>query len=226
MSSENPKHLLYSHFAALARALGNEHRLELLDHLSQGEWSVEELARRATLSVANASQHLHLLRRSGLVSSRKSGKNVLFRLADGPVFEAVMALRAVGEHNLAEVRSVIADYFERPDEMDAVSLDELRERMPDSNFLLLDVRDEAEYRQGHLPGAVHVPLEKLEANLAHLPPDREIIAYCRGPYCILSLKAVQMLRAHGFHSRRLEEGVAEWKATGGIPDTGIQMLPA
>ena len=105
--------------------------------------------------------------------------------------------------------------------MDPVSFAELRERMPDSDFLLLDVRDEAEYRQGHLPGAIHVPLDRLEASLTHLPLDREIIAYCRGRYCILSLKAVQTLRANGFQSRRLEEGVAEWKATGGIADTGM-----
>lgn len=224
MSSENPKRLLNSHFAALARALGHEHRLELLEHISQGEWSVEELATRTSLSIANASQHLHLLRRSGLICSRRSGKNVLFRLADGPVFEAVMAIRAVAEHNLAEVRSVIADYFERPDDMDPISFAELRERMPDSDFLLIDVRDEAEYRQGHLPGAVHVPLDSLEASLAQLPLDREIIAYCRGRYCILSLKAVQTLRANGFQSRRLEEGVAEWKATGGMADTSMQSL--
>lgn len=213
MSSENPRRLLYSHFAALARALGHEHRLELIDEIGQGEWSVEELASRTGLSIANASQHLQQLRRAGLVTSRRSGKNVIFRLAEGPVFEAVMAIRAVAEHNLAEVRSIVSDHFNRLDDTEPVTFDELQSRIAEGNILLLDVRDEAEFQRGHLPGALHVPLEQLESTLARLPRDREIIAYCRGRYCVLSFHAVRLLRDNGFPSRRLAEGYAEWKAT-------------
>jgi rhodanese-related sulfurtransferase/DNA-binding transcriptional ArsR family regulator len=212
MSSRNPEHIVYSHVAELAKALGHEHRLKLLDLMSQGEWPLEELARRSGLSVANASQHLHTLRRAGLVRTQRSGKNVLFSLADGPVFDAVLAIRTLAERNIAEVRLAVADYFERQDDMEPISFGEVRERLANSDIVLLDVRDEAEYQQGHLPGAIHVALDRLEASLSLLPTDREIIAYCRGRYCILSCEAVRLLRKNGFRSRRLEDGYAEWRA--------------
>jgi rhodanese-related sulfurtransferase/DNA-binding transcriptional ArsR family regulator len=211
MSSENVERLVHSHIAELARAFGHEHRLKLLDLMSQGEWSLDELARRAEISGANASQHLQTLRRAGAVTARRSGKNVLFSLADGPVFDAVMAIRAIAERNVAEVRLAVADYFERFEGMESVSLDELQARMREGDFVLLDVRDEAEYRQGHLPGAIHIASDKLETSLSLLPRDREIIAYCRGRYCILSSEAAALLRKSGFRSRRLEDGYAEWK---------------
>jgi rhodanese-related sulfurtransferase/DNA-binding transcriptional ArsR family regulator len=211
MSSENVERLVHSHIAELARAFGHEHRLKLLDLMSQGEWSLDELARRAEISGANASQHLQTLRRAGVVTARRSGKNVLFSLADGPVFDAVMAIRAIAERNVAEVRLAVADYFERFEGMESVSLDELQARMREGDFVLLDVRDEAEYRQGHLPGAIHIASDKLETSLSLLPRDREIIAYCRGRYCILSSEAAALLRKSGFRSRRLEDGYAEWK---------------
>lgn len=211
MSSENVERLVHSHVAELARAFGHEHRLKLLDLMSQGEWSLDELARRAEISGANASQHLQTLRRAGVVTARRSGKNVLFSLADGPVFDAVMAIRAIAERNVAEVRLAVADYFERFEGMESVSLDELQARMREGDFVLLDVRDEAEYRQGHLPGAIHIASDKLETSLSLLPRDREIIAYCRGRYCILSSEAAALLRKSGFRSRRLEDGYAEWK---------------
>lgn len=212
MSSRNPENLVYSHIADLAKALGNEHRLKLLDLMSQGQWPVEELARRSKLSVANASQHLHTLRRAGLATAQRSGKNVLFGLAEGPVYEAVVAIRRLAERNVAEVRLAIADYFDEPDGMEPVSIGELRERMANGDCVLLDVRDEAEYRQGHLPGAIHIALNQLEAQLPALPTDREIIAYCRGRYCILSTEAVRLLQKNGFRSRRLEDGYAEWNS--------------
>jgi rhodanese-related sulfurtransferase/DNA-binding transcriptional ArsR family regulator len=212
MSSENPERLVYTHVAELARAFGHEHRLKLLDLMSQGEWSLDELARRSDISVANASQHLHTLRRAGIVTARRLGKNVLFSLADGPVFDAVLAIRALAERNVAEVRLAVADYFERLEGMEPVSLEELRARLREGDFVLLDVRDEAEYQQGHLPGAIHIASDRLEASLSLLPADREIIAYCRGRYCILSSEAVALLRRHGFRSRRLQDGYAEWKA--------------
>jgi ArsR family transcriptional regulator len=212
MSSQNPERLVYSHVAELARAFGHEHRLKLLDLMSQGEWSLDELAKRSGISVANASQHLQTLRRVGVVMARRAGKNVLFSLADGPVFDAVVAMRALAERNIAEVRLAVADYFGGLDDMEPVSLDEIWARMRDGNVVLLDVRDEAEYRQGHLPGAIHIASDELEASLSRLPRDREVIAYCRGRYCILSSDAVALLRRNGFRSRRLEDGYAEWKA--------------
>lgn len=212
MSSRNPERLVFSHVAELARAFGHEHRLHLLELMSQGEWSLDELAMRSGLSAANASQHLQTLRRSGLVIARRSGKNVFFSLADGPVFNAVLAMRTLAERNIAEVRLAVTEYFNQSGGMEAMSFADLRQRMADGDFVLLDVRDEAEYRQGHLPDAVHIPMERLEASLSQLPTDREIIAYCRGRYCILSGEAVALLRRNGFRSRRLEDGYAEWKA--------------
>ena len=215
MSSHNPKRIIYSHIAALTRALAHEHRLELLEHLGQGEWSVEYLAEKSGLSFANASQHLHLLRRNGLIQSRKSGKNVFYRLADGPVLAAISAIRTLAENNVAEVRAAVDTYFNEIDSFEAATFNELKARLADTNLLLLDVRDEAEFRQGHLPSALHIPLSELESRLGQLPKDREIIAYCRGPYCILSFKAVQLLRRHGFASRRMTDGFPEWAASGG-----------
>jgi rhodanese-related sulfurtransferase len=212
MSSGNPERLVYSHVAELAKAFSHEHRLKLLDLMSQGEWPLDELAKRSNLSVANASQHLQILRRAGVASARRSGKNVLFSLADGPVFDVIMAIRTLAERNIAEVQLAVTAFFERSEDMEPVSLDELQMRTRDGDFLLLDVRDEAEYCQGHLPGAIHIASDRLEASLALLPRDREIIAYCRGRYCILSSEAAALLRRRGFRSRRLQDGYAEWRA--------------
>lgn len=214
MSSENPKHLLNVQFAAVARALGHEHRLEILEHLGQGERSVELLAEKTGLAFANVSQHLQHLRRNGLVAARRAGKNVLYRLADGPVVETIAAVRALAEHNLAEVRDVVGTYFTSLDDMEAITPDELAARLRDGTTTLLDVRPEDEYRLGHLPGAMNLSLDVLETRLAELPAGREIVAYCRGPYCVLSFKAVQFLRSRGFRVRRLQDGFPEWKAAG------------
>lgn len=214
MSSDSPKRQLFGHFATLARALGHEHRLELLEHLGQGEQPVETLAARTGLSFANASQHLQQLRRNGLASARRSGKQVLYRLADGPVVATIAALQVLAEHNVAAVRDVIGSYFTGLDAMEPVGSDELLARLHDDTVTLLDVRSEDEYRAGHLPGAVGIGLDALEARLAELPPGREIVAYCRGPYCVLAYEAVQALRACGFKARRLAQGFPEWKAAG------------
>lgn len=215
MSSQNPKQLINSHIAALIRAMGNEHRLELLEHLGQGEWPVEALAEKSGVTFANASQHLHLLKRNGLVLARKSGKNVLYRLADGPVLAALSAIRALAESNIAEVRSTVQTYLRAIDDLEPATFDELKTRLDDVNLLMLDVRDEEEYLQGHLPSAFHIPLRELEARLGELPKGREVVAYCRGPYCVLSFKAVQLLRGHGFQCRRMQDGFPEWAASGG-----------
>jgi rhodanese-related sulfurtransferase len=213
-TTENPKRRLYASFAAVARALGHPHRLELLEQLAQGERAVEALARRTGLSVANASQHLQHLRRGGLVAARREGKSIVYRVADGPVVEALAALRGIAEQNLAEVREVVRAYFTALDSMEPVSRQELLGRLRDGTATLLDVRPEDEYRLGHLPGAVNIALGALGDRMHELPKDREIVAYCRGPYCVLSFEAVGMLRDRGYRVRRLQDGFPEWKAAG------------
>lgn len=214
MSSDSPKRLMFSHFAALARALGHEHRLELLEMLAQGEQSVEALTAITGLSFANVSQHLQQLRKAGLVVGRRSGKNVLYRLQDGPIVEAVTALRSLAEHNMAEVQGVIDGYFSKLDSMEPIGPTELLLRLEAGSVTLLDVRPEDEFKAGHLPHAQNVTLETLTDRLADLPRDLEIVAYCRGPYCVLSFEAVQTLRANGFKVRRYRDGFPEWKAAG------------
>lgn len=210
----NAKNQMFEQFAELARVLGHAHRLELLEHVSQGERSVERLAQLTGLSTANASQHLQHLRRGGFVQSRRDGKRVLYRLGDGPILALLSALWCYAERNRAEVREIVADYFDQLDTLEPVSREELVGRLRDASVTLLDVRPEDEFALGHLPGALNVPLDELERRLAELPKDREIVAYCRGPYCVLSFEAVAALRAKGYRIRRLEDGFPEWKAAG------------
>jgi len=212
--STSPKQALFAEFAAVARALGHAHRLELLEHLAQGERGVEALAERVGLSAANASQHLHQLRRAGLVLARRDGKFVRYRLADDGVPALLAQLRTVAERNIAEVERIVRDCFADRDGLEPVSDDDLRERLREGLVTVLDVRPADEFAAGHLPGAVSVPLAHLEARLADLDPAREIVAYCRGPYCVLSYEAVAALRARGFRARRLKDGLPEWKAAG------------
>ncbi len=212
--STGPKQALYAEFASVARALGSQHRLEILEHLAQGERGVDALAERIGLSIANASQHLQQLRRAGLVVSRRDGKFVLYRLADDNVLNLLSALSDVGERNLAAVDRIRRDYFDDRDNMEPVSREELLRRTRDDLVTVLDVRPPDEFAVGHVPGAVNIPLGELEARLAELDPDHEIVAYCRGPWCVLSFEAVAALRARGFKIRRLEDGLPEWRAAG------------
>lgn len=214
MSSESPKHAVFVCFAEVAQALGHAHRLELLEHLGQGERSVEILAARAGLSFANASRHLQHLRRTRLVTARREGKRVLYRLSDDAVIDLLSALRRVGERTITEVERVVTSYFRARDALEPVSRETLLERLRDGLVTVLDVRPEDEFAMGRVPGAVNIPLADLERRLAELSPSREIVAYCRGAYCVLSFEAVAALRARGFKVRRLEEGYPEWKAAG------------
>ena len=203
-----------SQFAAVAKALGHAHRLELLEFVAQGERSVEALAAAAGLKIGNASQHLRHLRRAGLVTARREGKHVFYGLSDDSVLDAMAAVRRVAERNVAGAQRVIDGYFRERDSLEPVSRDELLDRMRDGLVTLLDVRPEDEFAAGHLPGARNIPPRQLEQRLAALPIDREIVAYCRGPYCVLSFEAVAALRQRGFNARRLEDGYPEWRAAG------------
>jgi rhodanese-related sulfurtransferase/DNA-binding HxlR family transcriptional regulator len=214
MSSESPKRAVFDCFAEVAKALGHGRRLEVLELLAQGERSVETLARVAGLSIANASQHLRLMRQAGLLVSRREGKRIFYRVSDSSVLDVVAALRKVAESNLAEVRDLIRGYFDARDALEPVSRKELTRRLKDGLVTVLDVRPEDEFAAGHLPRAVNIPLRELTRRLRELPKNQEVIAYCRGPYCVLAFEAVALLRKRGFKVRRLEDGYPEWRAAG------------
>jgi rhodanese-related sulfurtransferase/DNA-binding transcriptional ArsR family regulator len=214
MSTRSPKLALFAEFAAVAKSLAHAHRLDLLEQLAQGERSVEVLANRTNLSVANASQHLQHMRRAGLVATRRAGKFIYYRLADEAVLDLLGALRRIAERNVAEVERLVRSYFSERDSLEPISREELMLRSRAGAVTVLDVRPEDEFALGHVPGAMNIPLRALEARLSELDPAQEIVAYCRGPYCVLSYEAVAALRARGFKARRLEDGLPEWRAAG------------
>lgn len=214
MIGRNPKQLAFEQFSMVGRALGSGHRLELLDVLAQGERSVEALARASGLLVNNASQHLQQLRRAGLVTCRKVGKQVIYSLADIEVIALVRALRKVAERNLAEIGQLIDRYYRNRDSLEPVSRDELLARLRNRSVVLLDVRPTEEYAAGHVPGAISIPVAELKRRLKELPKGRKIVACCRGPYCVYSYDAIDVLRPKGFDVRRLDGGFLEWLAAG------------
>ena len=220
MSTAVQKHLMFPKLAGVARALGHEHRLELIEHLGQGERSVEALAQLAGLEVANASQHLQALRRAGLVAATRHGEYVRYRLADPAVVQVVEGVRGLVERQAAEVGGLIQEYLHDREGLEPVSQDELVSRMRDGLVTLLDVRPADEFETGHLPGAVNVPLADLRKRLRALPRGQDIVAYCRGPYCVLSFEAVAELRARGYRVRRLDTGFPQWRAAGLPVETG------
>lgn len=215
MAGPRPKQVIFENLAEIAQALGHPNRLELLESLAQGQHSVEELAAQSCMSFANTSRHLQILRRARLVETERRGKHVLYSLAgDAEVVNLIGALGRVGERNIAEVNRVMDDYFNARDTMEAISREALAERLRAGLVTVLDVRSPDEFAQGHLPGARNIPFRELEERLGELPPDAEIVAYCRGPYCIYAVEAVAALRAKGFSALRLEDGFPEWKAAG------------
>jgi rhodanese-related sulfurtransferase len=205
---------LFDAFASVAQALGSGRRAEIVDVLAQGERSVEEIAIEIEQSVANTSHHLQLLSRAGLVRSRRAGPRVYYRLASDRVGDLWGAVREVAERHVAEVHVLADDYLGERDGVEQIAADELRARLVKGNVVVLDVRPEPEYRAGHIPGAVSAPLDSLEQMAAMLPRRREIVAYCRGPYCVYADDAVRLLRERGLRARRLDVGLPEWRRAG------------
>lgn len=214
MSSKSVKTLLFAEFARVSKALGSGNRLELLEFLAQGERSVDALAGLSGLSVANTSRHLQVLRQAGLVAARKEGQFVYYTVSGDGVIKLLAALQEVGQHNLAEVTKLVNTYLISKDSLEAVSVSELMDRMHQGLVTIVDVRPVDEYAAGHLQGAINVPLSELEKHLDDLPSDQEIVAYCRGPFCVLAFEAVSQLRKRGLNARRLETGFPEWKVSG------------
>ena len=208
------KDSIYEQFARLGKAISAPKRLELLDLLCQGPRTVEALAEQAGISVANASQHLQVLRAARLVETEKKGLYVEYRVADDEVCTFFFALRGLAESRLAEVEQVAREYFEERGAMEAVESEELLRRVRSGEVTVLDVRPPEEYRAGHIPGALSIPVGELKARLEELPKDREVVAYCRGPYCVMAVEAVELLRKKGWKAHRLEQGVVDWRARG------------
>ena len=215
MGDRELKRTLFDQFGRIGQALASGRRIELVDVLANGERTVEAVAGEVGLSVANTSQHLQILRQAGLVTTRREGTSIHYRLAAPEVFELWRTLRTLAGARLAEVERLATAYLGARDELEPVSREELVRRLRDGeDLVVLDVRPAAEHAAGHLPGAVSIPVGELRRRLAELPADREIVAYCRGPYCAFAHEAVALLRQEGFSARRLEDGLPEWQAAG------------
>lgn len=208
------KNQLYEQFARIGKALASPHRLELLEVLAQCERTVEALAEETGMTVANASQHLQVLRAAHLVEVRREGVSMYYRLADDRVFTLWHALRTIGEAQLAEIDRVVETYLHDRLDFQPLTAQELLRRLNDEQVVVLDVRPAEEYLAGHLPHARSLPIMELEARLSELPPDKEIVAYCRGPYCVFADEAVALLRQRGYHASRLHEGFPDWHLLG------------
>lgn len=219
MSTSNFKHDIFAQFARVGKALSNGNRLELIEYIAQGERSVDELAKVSGLTVANTSQHLQQLRQAGLVVCRKAGLKVFYRLSGDDVIKLLDALRGVAERHVADVEKLVTTYLSVKDDLEPLPREELLGRVRDGLVTVLDVRPEEEYAAGHIAGAVNVPLPELERYLKDVNPQQEIVAYCRGPHCLLAFDAVAHLRKKGLKARRLKDGFPEWK-TAGLPIDG------
>lgn len=214
------KETLYEEFARLGRAVSSPRRLELLDLLCQGERSVESLAKITRMGVTNTSQHLQTLRGARLVDVRKHGTRSLYSVSDPKVCRFLYEMQHLARGRLAEVDRIAHTYFEAREEFEPISRDDLLKRLGRRDTLVLDVRPAEEYEAGHIPGAISIPLRELQARLGDLPPDTEIVAYCRGPFCVLAPEALAILRTRGLRARRLEHGFPEWRAAGNPIEIG------
>ncbi len=214
MSRSGFKHELFAQFARVCKALASANRLELIELIAQGPRSVEDLAKLSGLNFANASQHLQELRQVGLVRARKEGLRVYYELSGDDVTELLEVLRRVAEHRIAEIQKLVGTYLSTKDDLEPIMAKDLLGRARKGLVTVLDVRPAEEYRAGHLPGAVNIPLSELEGQLSKLPRSKEVVAYCRGPYCVLAFEAVARLRKKGLKARRLEDGLPEWRRRG------------
>ena len=214
MKGREFKDAVYEQLARVAAAFGSPKRIEIIDILAQGDRNVEKIAQETGLSIANTSRHLQVLKGAGLVSSRKAGLQVFYRLSGPVVEEGYQVLRRVAEERIAELGRIAKDFFEGADGMQPIGRAELMARAASGDVVVLDVRPALEYESGHIAGALSIPLEELAGHLAEIPADREIVAYCRGPYCVLAAEAVRVLRSHGRQAARFAEGYPEWRAAG------------
>lgn len=214
MAQSSPKKELFTQLAIVGKTLSNANRLELLEFLAQGERSVDELAKISGLSVANTSQHLQDLRRSGLVKNRSQGQKVYYYINDFRIVALIGLMRDIAQDNLAQMQQLIESYLLSKDQLEPLAREELLRKVQDGEVIVIDVRPEVEFESGHLPHAINVPYSCLADELSKLPKDKEIIAYCRGPYCLLSFDTVAQLRTLGYEARRLEDGFPEWKQHG------------
>ncbi len=212
MGHRELKDPLYAQFARIGHAVASPRRLELLDLLSQGEKTVETLAEQSSMPLKNTSAHLRVLRQARLVDTRRDATYVYYRLASEDVSRFLRELQSLARDRLAEVEQVARLYIDDRDEMEPVSLDELRRRVRDDDVTVIDVRPEEEFRAGHIPGARSIPVAQLKRRLSEIPKKKEVVAYCRGPYCVYSVEAVGILRKHGYRARRADEGLPEWRA--------------
>lgn len=222
MGVPDVKQALYEQFARLGKAVASPKRIELLDLLCQGERTVESLAEASRMGVTNTSAHLQVLRQARLVETRREGVKVFYRLADEAVCRFFFALRDLGRVRLAEVEQLVRDYFQARDELEPVSRDDLLQRLEQGDAAVVDVRPAEEFVAGHIPGAVSIPLAEFGERLGELPRDVEIVAYCRGPYCVLAPQALTILRANGFRARRLADGLPEWRLAGLPVEVGVR----
>ena len=217
------KTAIYEQIARIGKATSSPARLEVLDLLSQGPRTVEAIASQIGQSIANTSHHLQVLRRTRLVDAEKTGTYVTYRLADPLVVAFVLQLRTLAHARLAEIDRVSSDYFAQRDGLEAVDDGELLRRVKDGAVTVIDVRPREEFEAAHILGALSIPLTELKKRWRDLPKDRDVVAYCRGPYCVMALDAVEILRKKGFRAHRLEHGVVEWRASGGRVQTGLRV---
>lgn len=214
MSTPGPKQQAFAQLARIGNALSSEVRLELLELVAQGERSVDQLSKLTGISVANASQHLQKLKQAGLIAARKQGLHVFYRLAGDEVVGLLSALGRTGNAYLAEVDRIVRTYYFSKDDFEPIGATELLDRANKGLVTVLDVRPPEEFAQGHLPGALNIPMEELSRKLRNLPKGVEVVAYCRGPFCLMSFEAVALLRKKGLKARRLVDGLPEWRAAG------------
>jgi rhodanese-related sulfurtransferase/DNA-binding transcriptional ArsR family regulator len=220
MTGREFKDALWNQVGRIAKALDSPRRLEMLEVLAQGERSVEDLAAQTGLSLANTSRHLQILRGARLVEARKDGLHAYYRLAESEVYDAVRAVRRLAERRLTEIDALVHAYFGAREKLEAVPRRELRRRVREHSVVVIDVRPPEEYRAGHIPGALSMPIEQLDRRMRELPVRKEVVAYCRGPYCLMAYQAVEKLSSKGRRARRLEDGLPEWRAEGLPVETG------